>query len=76
MVHDGNLRSAAVWSRVVRDLARDCSLLWVEDAKTPASNRTVELSPPVARLLAAKVKGKAPMDRVFPEASALNHPKG
>jgi integrase len=76
VAHDGNLRSSEVWSRVVRDLDRDCSLLWVEDAKTPAGNRTVELSPPVARLLSGKVKGKAPTDRVFPEAAALNDPKG
>jgi integrase len=60
----------------VRDLDRDCTLLWVDDAKTEAGNRTVELSPPVARLLAAKVTGKAPTDRVFPEAAALRDPKG
>jgi integrase len=60
---------------VVRDLDGDCSLFWVEDAKTPAGNHTVELSSPVARLLAAKVKGEAPTDRVFPEAAALNDPK-
>jgi integrase len=76
VAHDGNLRSSEVWSRVVRDLDRHCSLLWVEDAKTPAGNRTVELSPSVAGLLAAKVKGKAPSERVFPEAAAQNDPKG
>jgi integrase len=76
VAYDGNLRSSEVWSRVVRDLDRDCTILWVEDAKTEAGNRPVELSPEVARLLVAKVKGKAPTDRVLPHPAALRDPKG
>jgi integrase len=76
VAHDGDLRSSEVWRRVVRDLDRDCTVIWVSDAKTSSGNRTVELSAAVARLLAEKVRGKAPADPVFPEAEALNDPKG
>jgi len=71
-----NLLASEVWRRVVRDLDRDCTVIWVSEAKTSSGNRTVELSPTVARLLAEKVRGKAPTDPVFPEVEALNDPKG
>ena len=76
VAYDGNLRSSEVWSRVVRDLDRGGAVIWIEDAKTDAGNRAVELSEAVARLLAAQAKGKKAEDRLFPEAAALNDPKG
>jgi integrase len=76
VAYDGNLRSSEVWRRVVRDLDRDCSILWVEDAKTEAGNRPVDLSPEVAELLRERVKGKGQDARVFSEAEALRDPKG
>lgn len=61
------VRQSEVRKRRVRDVDADCTLLRIEDAKTAAGDRLVEIPGPLRPHLAALVMGRKPLDLLFGE---------
>lgn len=64
------LRSFEVWSRQVRDLDDDGSVLWVPFSKTESGRRRLEVPEVLRPLLGKLAEGKDPTDLLFPGLTA------
>lgn len=67
-------RAGEMLNRRVRDLDNDGRLLWIEDTKTPAGNRTLEIPPELAGPLLRITHGRKPDDLIFEHAATRKRP--
>jgi len=72
------LRSSEIRMRKVRDVdvSGDIVLLWIEDGKTDAATRHMELPEPLDKLLVRQAEGKEREGWLFPAESASGHRGG
>jgi integrase len=69
------LRQSEVWKRRVRDLDRNGTVLRIEDAKTKAGERQVEVPDLLQPYLADLVRGRLPLAPLFPANDGGHHTK-
>jgi integrase len=69
------LRSAEIRERKVRDVdvGSENVLLWIEDGKTHAATRHLELPNPLDELLVRQAEGKEKGDWLFPSSASSGH---
>lgn len=60
------LRAGEIVARRVRDLDEDGTVLWIEESKSEAGKRRVEVPEPVRSLLLGLAEGRAATDYLFP----------
>lgn len=64
-----DLRASEIIERTVRDVDDDGAVLVIEDAKTPAGERRLEIPEELREPIAARCAGRKPGDRLFPGRS-------
>lgn len=69
------IRSSELLKRRVRDVDvdRDGVLLWIDEGKTAAAVRHLEVPEPLAGLLAERVRGRAQVDWLWPAGTKTGH---
>lgn len=60
------MRASEIVGIVVRDLDAEATLLWIDDAKTAAGRRTLQVPPVLASRLVRLTAKKKPRDQIFP----------
>lgn len=70
------LRSGEIRNRKVRDVdvCPDRTLLWIEEGKTDAANRIMEIPQPLAGILEGYAKGRRAEELLFPSPKSTGQP--